>query len=266
MPVSNRWRAAAALSLLTVSILLTGCGGGGAIGNTSTARLRSLDAAVNPGNTADILVNGAANYGDQTYFGAANNLIASPYNYIGPQNGVALSYYLPNQTLPSGAAASSNTGNITTDNYYTAVLIGSYSANYAATPTDPRVLQTVLLPPRSAPTANSATLRVMNAAPDIGFSSVLNGTTSSYTIGSVTIAIGSPAVTTFSSITYGTVSLYQTLPPGTYPVTVTQLGSGGGPVTTTTTSITVAGNTVYTLYLTEPTASPLTYDLKLLPD
>lgn len=263
MPLSFTVRFTAALALPAASLLLSGCGGGSsAVGNTSSAHIRSLDAAVN-NNKADILINGGATYGDQTFFGGANNTVASPYEYIGSQNSASFSYLLPYQALPSSATPITNTGSISTDNYYTAVLIGSFTANYAATPADPRILQTILLPPRASANGSQATLRVLNAAPDLGFSTqTVNGTTSD-TTGSLNISIATSPVTTISTVNYGTASGYVTLPPGTYPVTVTLIGTGST-VPTTTTSITVRANTVYTLVVAEPSASPAAYDLKLL--
>jgi hypothetical protein len=251
--------AAVGIGMIAGAAFLAGCGGS-TVGNSSTAHIRSIDAATGAG-TADILINGAATYGDQTYFTSDNNTPASPYQYIGPQNGVSLTYNLPNKTLPDSATPLTNTGNVSTGNYYTTVLLGTLSANYSGTPADPRVLQTILLPSRSGGASGVATVRIVDAAPDAGFNAI------TYAAGSVDVIIGTaPAANTFSSVAYATSSSYQAVTPGSsLPVTVTLVGAASGTPPLATGTINLSAGQVYTLFVAEPTTTP-TYEVQLVTD
>ena len=255
-------RSAAALMAIGAAALLAGCGGS-SVGNTATARIRVVDTSPNAG-TANILINGASAYGDMTYFTTAGNASqpASPYLYIGPQTGVPFTY-TTSQSLPSGASASTNNYDLSQDQYYTAFLIGRYDT-YSSSPSDPRFLQVVVPAPRASANSSLATLRVLNAAPDAGFTTPTVNNVATPTAGSVNVSVGAPA-TSFNGVTYATASSYQTLAPGSN-ISVTVTLPGGGSVTTGT--INLSAGTVYTLVVAENAipngVTPATYELRLL--
>ncbi len=270
MPLSSRGRAALTASLpvlpLFVPLLLTGCGGTGG-GNNSTAHIRTVDAAPNTG-TSNIIVNGEAPAGDQQYFQYAgqSSQSASPYYYIKPQDGVSLTY-TTNTGLASGASPGTNNVNLSDGQSYTAFLIGRPDT-YNSSPSDPRFLQVVVPAQRAGGTGGQATLRVLDAAPDAGFTTTTTTTagvtTTVYNAGAITVNVGSGAsAVTFSSVGYATASNYQTLPTGSVPVTV----SVGG-TTIETGSVSLSSNSVYTLVIAEPTVpnggTAAGYDLHLL--
>ena len=236
--------------------------------------IRSVNAGVNDG-TCNIVVNSASVYGDQSYFQSANNQVASPYEYIGSQNGVSLSY-ISSQTLPNGAVSTTNYGNVSTGDYYTAALIGTLNANYGNDPNtspqfadDPRILKVILLPPRGSAAGGQAAIRILNAAPDLGFSQLptASGQPYQFATGTVNVTVGASPAATFSGVNYGSTSDYQNVSPGsnlTVTVTLNGANSTTMPVPTATTTISPSANTVYTLVLAENNTSPPTYDLKLL--
>ena len=127
-----------------------------------------------------------------------------------------------------------------------------------------------MLPAQQAgSTAGQATVRVLNAAPDAGFSTQMAGSAiTGYTTGAINVTIGTPPAATFSGVGYATASPYQTLAPGSN-LTVTASLVGGGQLATGT--FTLNGGTSYTLVLAEktppssgPPATPAVYELHLL--
>lgn len=251
--------------LIAGSVLLAGCGGSG-VGNTSTARLRAVDASPNAG-TADIIANSGLIYGDLSYFSVSGNSgqEATPYQYVGPQNNVSFTY---NYTkVPVANTATTSTFSLSQDQYYTAFLIGrsdiaAPAVTVPVTPPDPRYLQVVVPAPRASTSAGLATLRVLNAAPDAGFTPGVAPAAS--TVGSVNVAVGAPA-TAFDGVAYATASAFQSVTPGN-SVNVTVTLPGGAAVTSGT--ISLNANTVYTLVVVEKTvpvgAAPPAYELRLL--
>ena len=266
MPSSIRRRAALTAALLAGPLALSGCGGSSS--GSSTAHIRSVDAAPNTG-TSNIIINGEAPAGDQQYFAysGTSSQPASPYYYIQPQNGTSFTY-IAGVGLASGSSAGTNNFNVNSDQYYTAFLIGRPDTYNSSCP-DPRFLQVVLAGPRAGGTSGQATLRVLNAAPDAGFTTTtVNGAVTAYHPGSLTVTIGSGAgAVPFSGVGYATASNYQTLPTGTnVPVTVAV--TGGATIETGT--VNLSGNSVSTLVVAEPTvpngATAAAYDLHLLSD
>ena len=253
-------RGAAALTTFAAgATLLAGCGGsgGGGVGDTSTARIRVVDAAyLTNGDNAQIVINGGSVDGNTTYFdsGSSSNgsAAASPYLYVQNQNGASFTYTINNNS----SSETTNNYNINSGNYYTAYLIGREDISG-----DLRNLQLVLPAQQNGSTSGQATLRVLNAAPDAGFTPAAGAV--SATPGAITVAVGP---TTFSSVTYATASSYQTLAPGSnLAVTVTLPGPGGTTTTIKTGTISVSAGTVYTLVVAEPTVNPApAYDLRLL--
>ena len=234
--------------------LLAGCGGGG-VGNTSTARIRAVDAAyLTNGDTAQIVINGGSVDGDTKYFdsGSSTNgsVAASPYLYVQNQNGASFTYTINN----NNTSETTNNYDISSGQRYTAFLIGREDIT-----TDLRNLQLVLPAQQAGSTSGQATLRVLNAAPDAGFTPAVAPAAAAP--GSITVTVGA---TTFAPTTYATASSYQTLPPGSsLPVTVALSGVGGTTIKTGT--ISVSAGTTYTLVVAEPSVIPAPgYDLRLL--
>ena len=238
------------------AILLAGCGGSSSgVGNTSTARIRVVDAAyLTSGDSAQLVINGGSVDGNTKYFASGSSSSnpappASPYLYVQPQNGASFTYTINN----SSTSGTTNNSNISQGNYYTAFLIGREDIT-----TDLRHLQLVLPAQQAGSSSGQATLRVLNAAPDAGFTAAV--APAAALPGSLTVTVGP---TTFAPTPYATASSYQTLAPGTLNVTVATTGPGGATVKTGT--ITVNAGTVYTLVVAEPTVTPApAYDLRLL--
>lgn len=140
-------------------LALAGCGG---VGDTSSTRIRAVDAATNAG-TANLLVNSSASYGDQT------NFSASSYYYL--SSGTSSFSGLANTQSSTPQTATVSGHNLATNQYYTAFLVGR--ADVAAT--DKRFLQVHVTSdqkPSSIPSGQAA-IRVVDAAPDAGDVDVL---------------------------------------------------------------------------------------------
>jgi hypothetical protein len=266
MLLTSRRRAVLTLTLISGPFLLAGCGGSGSGSGSSTAHIRAVDAAPNTG-TSNIIVNGEAPAGDQEYFQYNNSASqeASPYYYIQPQNGVSFTY-TAGVGLASGSSTGTTNADISDNQYYTAFLIGRPDT-YNSSPSDPRFLQVVVPAQRAGGVSGQGTLRILNAAPDAGFTTTpATGTITAYNAGSITVTVGSGSnIATFSSVGYGTASNYQTQPTGSnIPVTVAI--TGGATIETGT--ISLSGNSVYTLIIAEPTVPngsiAAAYDMHLL--
>ena len=256
----------AATAFLAGPLFLTGCGSSGGVGNTATARLRAVDASPNAG-TVDITANGGLIYGDLGYFSISGNSgqNVTPYQYIGPQNSVPFTFTY--SETPVVNSAGTNNINLSQDQYYTAFMIGradiaSPPTTTPPTPADPRFLQVVVPAPRTTPTVGLATLRVLNAAPDAGFTPGV--ALAAATVGSINVAVGAPA-TNFTGVAYASTSGYQTVSPGN-GVAVTATLPGGTVVTSG--PLNLSANAVYTLVVVEKTipvgAAPAAYELRLL--
>jgi hypothetical protein len=266
MLLTSRRCAVFTLTLLSGPVLLAGCGGSGSGSGSSTSHIRTVDAAPNTG-TSNIIVNGEAPAGDQQYFQYNNSASqeASPYYYIQPQNGVSFTY-TAGVSLASGSQTGTTNADISANQYYTAFLIGRPDI-YNSSPYDPRFMEVVVPAQRANGVSGQGTLRILNAAPDAGFTTTpATGTITAYNRGAITVTIGSGSnVATFSSITYQNASDYQTLPTGSnIPVTVAI--TGGATIETGT--ISLSGNSVYTLVIAEPTvpngSTPAGYDMHLI--
>ena len=250
-------KSAAALAAFGAgATLLGGCGGsGGGVGNTSTARIRVVDAAyLTNGDSAQIVINGGSVDGNTKYFdsGSSTNgsVAASPYLFVQPQNGASFTYTINN----NNTSETTNNVNINQGQHYTAFLVGREDISG-----DLRNLQLILPAQQAGSTSGQATLRVLNAAPDAGYTPAV--APAAAMPGSITVTVGP---STFGPTTYATASNYQTLTPGSnLPVTVTLSGVGGTTIKTGT--ISVSAGTTYTLVVAEPTVTPApAYDLRLL--
>ena len=255
-------------AFLTGTTLLAGCGGGGGggLGDTSTGRIRVVDTAyLTGGDSAQLVINGGSVDGYTHYFSSGSNSssAASPYLYIQPQNGVSFTYTI-NTNTNTGAT---NNYDVSQGQYYTAFLIGREDIT-ATGPTDPRYLQTILPSQQAGSTSGQATLRVLNAAPDAGFSTQTSaGAITGYTTGVLNVQLsptGAGQAATFNGVDYPTTtnsytaSSYQTLAPGTYTVGVTLAAPGTGGITTTPATFTLSAGTVYTLVVAEKVVPPST--------
>lgn len=236
-------RGAAATLLSLTALAFAGCGGVG--GNTSAARVRAVDAAVNVG-TANILVNGASANGDQQAF---TQTAVSPYLYISGDRTSSFSFNTSvlaptNILVPTVPSLTLNN-----NQFYSVFLIGRIdvvpiTAPGTKTVNDPRFLQTVVTrDSHDAPAGGSALVRVVNAAPDGGAVDVaVNGTPlSGYTNFSFQEPTGDFLAAPYVNVPAGNVS-----------VQVSKTGTATplfGAV-----SVSVSAGKTYTLLLTEPSA------------
>jgi hypothetical protein len=211
---------------------VAGCGG---VGNTSSARLRAVDAATDAG-TADILVNSSASFGDQTYFA-----VSSSYFFIatGSSSFTSLTSVTSNNSNTITARTASYTLN--SGQFYTAYLVGRGDVTVT---TDPRDLE-VLVTDDTKPTisAGQAAIRVIDAAPDAGGVDVLVN--------------GAAPDASFNNLTFQTaadnvfVGKYVSVAAGSLSVKVNATGTSTAIVPATT--ITVTAGKAYTILVTEPT-------------
>ena len=124
---------------------------------------------------------------------------ASPYLYVQNQNGASFTYTINN----NNSSETTNNYNISQGQHYTAYLIGREDQS------DLRELQLILPAQQTGSTSGQATLRVLNAAPDAGFTPAV--APAAAVPGSITVTVGP---TTFSPTTYAAASNYQTLAAG----------------------------------------------------
>ena len=258
-----------ALGTLTVA----GCGSSS---SDSTARIRSADYAVN-GNTANVTVNTAINGGD------LNQGQSTPYNFIG--DGDSDFGFVTTATLPADIGTIGVSPNsrlpLSNGSFYTAYLIGRADVRGKL---DKRFLQTVVTGDRSAaaaytgtvkytsPPSGQASVRVLNAAPDAGF-------TAPNTLGAVDVLINGSVA--YSAVAYpplllatgttdsGTLSYapaavpvtpYLAVASGTLSVQVNVAGTST--VLVPPTNLSVSGGSVYTLIVSETDITP-TYTVTL---
>lgn len=244
-PQRHRLGRTSAAALLALSAAgLAGCGGVSG-GNTSAARVRAVNAAVNAG-TANILVNGASANGDQQ---ALTQTSVSPYLYISGDRQSSFSYNT--SVVPPSDVQPPTIPSLTLSNgqFYSVFLIGRVDVSPAKTApgvktsNDPRFLQVVVTKDgHDAPTGGSALVRVVDAAPDGG---------------AVDVTVGGKALAGYSSLTFQEptkdflAAPYVSVPAGTLSVQISQAGATTplfAPV-----SVPVSAGKVYTLIFTEPT-------------
>ncbi len=237
-------RGGAAVMLAALATGLAGCGGVSG-GNTSAARVRAINAAVNAG-TANILVNGASANGDQQAFTPS---AVSPYLYISGDRPSSFSYNT--SVVPPTDVLPPTIPNLTLSNgqFYSVFLIGRVDVSPAKaapgvkTSNDPRFLQVVVTKDsHDAPAGGSALVRVVDAAPDGGAVDVfVNGK-----------ALASYSRLAFQEPTTDFLSApYVNVPAGTLSVQVNQTGTAAplfAPV-----SVPVSAGKTYTLLFTQPT-------------
>ena len=265
---TRRRRGGAALAMAglggALAALSAGCGSSS---NSATAHVRVRAFSPNAG-TAGVLVGGEAGQG--AVGGDLNFGEGSAYQYIG--EGVAYFYFSTTASVPANITTPPRqTLQLNNGSYYSAYLIGRSDVLGVA---DPRFLQTVVTGDRGAagnyssgtpysdPPSGQANVRVLNAAPDAGF-------TAPRTAGAVDVLVNGRVA--FAGVAYpklptGTNSVtaappataYQALPGGTLSVQVNVAGTST--VLVPATSISVSGGQAYTLVVTEPTITP-TYGL-----
>lgn len=271
MQIRKRWGLAALAALGTLTV--AGCGSSS---SDSTARIRSADYAVN-GVTANVTVNTAINGGD------LNQGQSTPYNFIG--DGPSDFAYVTTATLPVdigtvGVAPNSRL-QLNNGSFYSAYLIGRADVRGKL---DKRFLQTVVTGDRSAaaaytgtakyvpPPSGQSNVRVLNAAPDAGF-------TVPNTVGAVDVLINGKVA--YSAVAYpplllatgtadtGTVAYapaavpvtpYQPVASGTISVQVNLAGTST--VIVPPTNLSVSGGSAYTLIVSETDITP-TYTVTL---
>jgi len=229
-------RGGVALALAACLFPLTGCGGSS---SSSTAHVRSVDAATNAG-TANILINGGSTAGDQTYFSV------SPYQFI--QGGKTSTFtFTTSVSLPSNPTLPSNSYNIPDGDYFTAYLIGRSDvpvANKTDTTvvTDPRFLQVIAASDSHSTPSGQVSVRVVHGAADAGNVDVyVNGTL------------------TFPNVAYATISSFTNVAPGTVTVQVNPVGSNTALIGPT--NVTIQSGQAMTVVATETSTTP-TYALQ----
>lgn len=265
MQIRQRWGLAALAAL--GSLAVAGCGSSS---SDSTARIRSADYAVN-GRTANVTVNTAINGGDLTQGQS------TPYNFIG--DGLSDFGFVTTATLPPDIGTIGTAPNsrlqLNNGSFYSAYLIGRADVRGKL---DQRFLQTVVTGDRSsaaayngtvkyaAPPSGQANVRVLNAAPDAGF-------TAPNTVGAVDVLINGKVA--YSAVAYpplllatgnanaGTVAYapavvpvtpYQAVASGTISVQVNVAGTAT--VIVPPTNLSVSSGSVYTLIVSETDITP----------
>lgn len=255
---TRRYKGAAAPILLAAA-LLAGCSGSSSTKNT--ARIRGVDAAVNAGTVSVLVNNGSTN-------GSLNFLDVSDYLFVEPKDNIRFSY-ATSATVPANTSVKNTLATLTKDQFYTAFLIGR--ADLPAKDTgdkdkdgkpiyanDPRFLQIVVAPARVTPPSGQASIRVLNAAPELPF---------------VTVRLQGDNPKTdfpFFDPDYTSTPAFRTLsvPPRVYQVNIFTPNSGNNSVVPATT-ITPEPNKSYTLIVTEQlsgTPAVPVYGVKVLED
>ena len=250
--------------------------GCGSSSSDPQAHIRSADFAVNA-NTANVTVNTSPNGGD------LDQGQSTPYNFIG---GVLSDFgFVTTATLPAdiGTIGSPPNSRLQLDinSYYTAYLIGRADVRGKL---DKRFLQAVVTGDRgaaavysgsvkyTAPPSGQANLRVLNAAPDAGF-------TAPNTVGAVDVLINGKVA--YSAVAYpplllatgtadsGSISYapaavpvtpYQPVASGTISVQVNVAGTST--VIVPPTNLSLSSGSVYTLIVSETNITP-TYTVRL---
>ena len=117
-------RSVAALTAFAGAVtLLAGCGGGSGIGNTSTGRMRVVDAAYLNGDTAQIVINSGSVDGNTSYFSSGSNSVRRPVPTCtsSPRTGFPSPTRYQNSSASTARPATTMSAQ---DQYYTAFLIG----------------------------------------------------------------------------------------------------------------------------------------------
>lgn len=265
MQIRHRRGLAALAALGTLAV--AGCGSSS---SDSTARIRSADYAVN-GNTANVTVNTAINGGD------LNQAQSTPYNFIG--DGLSDFGFVTTATLPLDIATvgspPSSRLQLNNGSFYSAYLIGRSDVRGKL---DQRFLQTVVTGDRSAaaaytdtvkytpPPSGQANVRVLNAAPDAGFTAPnMTGAVDVLINGKVVYSAVAypPLLTATGAVTTGTVAYapaavpvtpYLAVPSGTISVQVNLAGTST--VIVPPTNLSVSSGSVYTLIVSETAITP----------
>ena len=275
MQTRQRWGLAALAAL--GGLALAGCGSSS---SDTTARIRSADFSVN-GATANVTVNTGINGGD------LNQGQSTPYNYIG--DGLSDFGYVTSATLPADIATVGTPPNsrlqLNNGSYYTGYLIGRSDVEGKK---DNRFLQTVVTGDRGAaaaytgttvkyaePPSGQANLRVLNAAPDAGFTApnttgavdvLINGRLAYSTVAYPLLLTATTAVDA-QNVYYAPAAVpvtpYQAVPSGTISVQVNVAGTST--VIVPPTDLSVSGGSIYTLVVGETDITP-TYTVSLVND
>ena len=265
MQIRHRWGLAALAALGTLAV--AGCGSSS---SDSTARIRSADYAVN-GITANVTVNTAVNGGD------LNQSQSTPYNFIGA--GLSDFGFITTATLPADIATVGTPPDarlqLNNGSFYSAYLIGRADLEGKK---DSRFLQTVVTGDRgaaaaytdtvkyAAPPSGQANVRVLNAAPDAGFTApnttgavdvLINGKVAYPAVAYPPLLIATGAVNS-ASVAYAPASVpvtpYLALPSGTISVQVNLAGTST--VIVPPTNVSVSGGSAYTLIVSETAITP----------
>lgn len=261
-------RGGMALALLGSGVTLTALlsAGCGSSGSDPTARISSINLSPNSG-TSGVLVNGAANGGDLSF---GSN---SPFNYIG--QGLLTFGFSTGATLPTtGTAPVSAKLQLNNRSFYTSILIGRADTPSLA---DVRYLQTVVTGDKGAaanytggvsysdPPSGQANVRIINGAPDAGYTAPNPGAVDVLINGQPAFAnVAYPAFpkpvnagdTSGPAVTPATP--YQAFPGGTLSVQVNVAKSTT--VLVPPTNVSVSAGKSYTIIVTEPSVTP-TYGL-----
>ena len=274
MQIRRRWGLAALAALGTLAA--AGCGSSS---SDPQARIRSADFAVN-GKVANVTVNTGINGGD------LNQGESTSYNFIN-QGSSDFAYVTTATLLPSlatvGVPAAARL-QLNNGSYYTGYLIGRSDVNGKL---DNRFLQTVVTgnrdaaavytaaAPYTAPPSGQANLRVLNAAPDAGFTApntagavdvLINGKVAYSAVAYPPLLIATTAKDSqgvFYAPAAVPVTPYQAVPSGTISVQVNVAGTST--VLVPPTDLSVSGGSVYTLVVGEVDITP-TYKLSLVND
>jgi len=264
LQIRHRWSLAALAALGTITV--AGCGSSG---SDSQAQIRYANFAVN-GATANVTANGAAG-------GDLNQGEVSGYSFLG---GVPVNFgYTTTAKLPAdiGTIGVSPQARLqfNVGSFYTGYLIGRSDVRGRL---DQRFLQTVATgnrgaaaaytaaAPYAAPPSGQANLRILNAAPDAGF-------TAPNTTGAVDVLINGKVAyagvayppllravgtATSAGVAYAPAAVpvtpYQAVPSGTLSVQVNLAGTST--VLVPPTSVPVTSGNVYTLVVLETNVTP----------
>ena len=226
------------------AVVLAGCG---SVGNTDSARIRAVDAATDSG-TVNVLVNGSASYGDQTYFMASN------YFYLSTGSS---SFSAIVNTQTTSASARFTKHSLSSGRFYTAYLVGRPTAPTPAAPlaNDSRYSEVLVTDDtKPALTSGQAAVRIIDAAPDAGGVDVLvNGSTQAPSVVGLTFPkAGTVLVGTTSTPDDPFVGTYVPVTAGTLSVKVNATGTSTALIPAT--NVSVQAGRGYTLLVTEPTS------------
>jgi len=211
---------------------LTGCSSNSPNGNV--AQIRAVDACSN-GGTATIFINEGTAAGTQTFFQASR--------YLFLQSGAA-GFQFTLTAAPNTIFTAPNES-ITSGGVYSAVMIGRADVTDEIDARFPKLL--FLQDDTGAPAGGSASVRMVNAAPDSPNSDLI---------------VGGAALS--SDISYAHNSGYVSVATGSRSVQVNQTGTNTALVGPQNFTFTAGKH--YTIYFVEPDVNTPTFGLELLSD